>query len=179
MILSAAELFIQHLFDNWQLRRIYFETLEFNFEQFEGLDSLVEIEGRLKDFEYFNGQWWDLLVGTITHERWANMRAQIRKRAVQVVPECDGDGPVSFDHFVGIIRGVSREAGREIEDTITFDARLVDDLGLDSLDLLVLLDTIEQESGTRLGNEDLHGLATVRDWHNLFLTASQRPQASK
>lgn len=43
------------------------------------------------------------------------------------------------------------------------DSRLVDDLGLDSLDLVSASLAIEDRWGVRIEDEDLAGIATVRD----------------
>ena len=46
---------------------------------------------------------------------------------------------------------------------VELDARLVDDLGLDSLDLVAASLAIEDRWGVRLEDEDLVGIKTVRD----------------
>jgi len=46
---------------------------------------------------------------------------------------------------------------------VELDSRLVDDLGLDSLDLVSASLAIEDRWGVRLEDEDLAGIRTVRD----------------
>jgi len=48
-------------------------------------------------------------------------------------------------------------------DKITLDARLVDDLGLDSLDLVSASLAIEDRWGIRIEDEDLAEIKTVRE----------------
>ena len=46
---------------------------------------------------------------------------------------------------------------------ITMDSRIKDDLGADSLDILQLLMTIEEEKGVTIPDEELATFATVGD----------------
>ena len=43
------------------------------------------------------------------------------------------------------------------------DARIIDDLGADSLDVVELLSRLEEEFGIIIPDEDVEGLATVKD----------------
>ena len=49
------------------------------------------------------------------------------------------------------------------EDRITPDVRLVEDLGIDSLDTLEMLMALEDEYGIQISNEDAQELKTVQD----------------
>ena len=46
---------------------------------------------------------------------------------------------------------------------VTADAKIVDDLGADSLDLVELLSRLEDEYGVTIPDEDVETLATVGD----------------
>ncbi len=46
---------------------------------------------------------------------------------------------------------------------ITADAKIVDDLGADSLDVVELLSRLEDEYGTTIPDEDVENLVTVGD----------------
>ena len=46
---------------------------------------------------------------------------------------------------------------------VTADAKIVDDLGADSLDVVELLSRLEDEYGVVIPDEDVEGLATVGD----------------
>jgi acyl carrier protein len=46
---------------------------------------------------------------------------------------------------------------------VTADAKIVDDLGADSLDVVELLSRLEEEYGIMIPDEDVENLATVAD----------------
>jgi acyl carrier protein len=60
-------------------------------------------------------------------------------------------------------RGMLHEEFSIDPDRVRLDSRLVDDLGLDSLDLVSASLAIEDRWGVRLEDEDLAGIATVGD----------------
>jgi acyl carrier protein len=49
------------------------------------------------------------------------------------------------------------------ESEVTLEAKFIDDLGADSLDLFELVMAIEDESGVEIKNEDLPSVITVQD----------------
>lgn len=49
------------------------------------------------------------------------------------------------------------------EDRVTPDVKLVEDLGIDSLDTLEMLMALEDEYGIQIPNEDAQELKTVQD----------------
>ena len=49
------------------------------------------------------------------------------------------------------------------EDRVTPDVRLIEDLGIDSLDTLEMLMALEDEYGIQIPNEDAQELKTVQD----------------
>ena len=49
------------------------------------------------------------------------------------------------------------------EDEITMDTTFVDDLGADSLDLVDLVMSVEEEFGVKVADEDLENIKTVGD----------------
>ena len=53
-------------------------------------------------------------------------------------------------------------------EVITPDANLKDTLGLDSLDYVDLVVTIESNFGVKLGEADFVGIATFQDFYNLL-----------
>lgn len=70
--MEAAALFIQYLFDSFNLNKLYFESLEFNLQQFaSGVDRFFVEEGRLRNHDYYSGRWWDLYIMAIYREAWA------------------------------------------------------------------------------------------------------------
>ena len=55
-------------------------------------------------------------------------------------------------------------------DTITADANLKETLGLDSLDYVDLVVSIESNFGVKLGEADFVGIQTFQDFYNLIDT---------
>ena len=53
-------------------------------------------------------------------------------------------------------------------DVITPEANLKDTLGLDSLDYVDLVVTIESNFGVKLGEADFVGISTFQDFYNLL-----------
>jgi len=49
------------------------------------------------------------------------------------------------------------------EEQVTSEARFIDDLGADSLDIVELVMTIEEEFDIEIPDEDAEGIATVGD----------------
>lgn len=68
---EGLALLIDHLFAQFDLRKVYAEVLEPNAAQFtSALGRVVSIEGRLVDHEYMEGRYHDMLVLAISRERW-------------------------------------------------------------------------------------------------------------
>lgn len=69
--LEGLALLIEHLFTEFDFRKIYAEVMEPNAAAFHsGLDRVVEVEGRLVDHEYMGGDYQDMLILSVTRERW-------------------------------------------------------------------------------------------------------------
>ena len=62
-----------------------------------------------------------------------------------------------------IIQGIFQSAFDLPKETVTVDANLSDDLGLDSIDAIDLIVLLEKESGCKLNMEDLMTIKTVGD----------------
>ena len=61
------------------------------------------------------------------------------------------------------VRKIIAEQLNIAEDRITPDVKLVEDLGIDSLDTLEMLMALEDEYGIQISNEDAQELKTVQD----------------
>lgn len=64
-----------------------------------------------------------------------------------------------FDKLKGL---VVDQLGVE-EDEVTMEATMQDDLGADSLDLVDLVMSVEEEFGVKVADEDLENIKTVGD----------------
>ncbi len=69
--LEGLALLIEHLFTEFDFRKVYAEVMEPNAAAFRsGLDRVVEVEGRLVDHEYMGGSYHDMLILSVTRDRW-------------------------------------------------------------------------------------------------------------
>lgn len=64
-----------------------------------------------------------------------------------------------FEKIAGII---SEQLGVSI-DEITMDSDIMKDLDADSLDMVEVIMAVEDEYGVEVADEDLEGVATIRD----------------
>ena len=66
------------------------------------------------------------------------------------------------EEIIQNIRNVVDQLGVE-EDEVTMEASMQDDLGADSLDLVDLVMSVEEEFGVKVADEDLENIKTVGD----------------
>lgn len=75
--LEGLVLFIGYVFRSWNLRKLYFESLEFSASRFSSaIGPLLVEEGVLRDHEYFDGGYVDLRLLALYRSKWQEMRAQ-------------------------------------------------------------------------------------------------------
>jgi RimJ/RimL family protein N-acetyltransferase/acyl carrier protein len=71
LMAEATTLFVSYLFREFDLRKLYAESLEPNYEQFaHGAGRLFEVEGRLREHEYLGGRYVDALLLAAHRDRW-------------------------------------------------------------------------------------------------------------
>ncbi len=69
--LEAGKMFINYTFSMWPLRKLYAEVPEFNFAQFSsGTGKAFQIEGCMRDHEFYAGRYWDLLILALYREAY-------------------------------------------------------------------------------------------------------------
>lgn len=69
--MEGLVLLFDHLFAQFDLRKVYAEVLEPNSAAFlSGLGRLAAVEGRLVEHEFLGGRYHDLLVIAVTRARW-------------------------------------------------------------------------------------------------------------
>lgn len=67
----ATFLFTNYLFHNWNLRKVYFDTIGVSINEFESaLDKVLELEGVLKEHQFYGGRWWNRYFLTLDKSRW-------------------------------------------------------------------------------------------------------------
>jgi RimJ/RimL family protein N-acetyltransferase len=68
----AAEsigLFLSYLMAAFPFRKLYVEVPEFNARAFgSSLNAIFSLEGRLRDYEYYDGRYWDFLTYSISRQ---------------------------------------------------------------------------------------------------------------
>jgi RimJ/RimL family protein N-acetyltransferase len=69
LAIEAYVLLLDYLFKNFNLRKIYGESLEFNYGLFSsGEGRLFVEEGRLRDHEFYHGRYWDNVIFAVYRE---------------------------------------------------------------------------------------------------------------
>lgn len=82
-LLEGALLLIDYAFRRWGFRKLYGETIEYNYAQFRsGAGRLFREEARIPNHEYLDGQYWDRYILAIYQHEWeeraANLLALVR-----------------------------------------------------------------------------------------------------
>lgn len=84
-------MFVDYLFDNWPLHKLYMEVGEFNLHFVEGgIGELFEIEGRLIDHLWAGERRWDMLIlstGRVTWQGSEFVEAIRRRTLASEYPE--------------------------------------------------------------------------------------------
>lgn len=75
---------------------------------------------------------------------------------------------MSTQEILSKINEILVDEFEEDAEVITPEANLKDTLGLDSLDYVDLVVTIESNFGVKLGEADFVGVATFQDFYNLL-----------
>jgi RimJ/RimL family protein N-acetyltransferase len=69
--LEAPLLFLNYLFEMYELRKLYASVLEFNYEQFASYSGdRYHIEARLENHDWYAGRWWDMLILAMYRTDW-------------------------------------------------------------------------------------------------------------
>lgn len=88
--LEGIALFLNYLFVKFNLRNVYGRSAQEHFDQFgSGADRFFEVEGRLKGHFIINGEPQDLVLITVSKERWLKDGAALLERIVGELPDAD------------------------------------------------------------------------------------------
>ena len=76
LLMEGLGLFIDMLFMTTPVRKLYFETPEYNTSDFQSAIRLgfLHEEARLRQHRYFSGRYWDLVILSMTRESWKHVR---------------------------------------------------------------------------------------------------------
>ncbi|MBI2703898.1 MAG: GNAT family N-acetyltransferase [Actinobacteria bacterium] len=78
LVLEGMAVLITYLFAQFDLRKLYAESLESNFAQFDsGTARVFDIEGRLRAHEYVDGAYQDFIVAAIWRDQWRTHHQRI------------------------------------------------------------------------------------------------------
>jgi RimJ/RimL family protein N-acetyltransferase len=160
LIIEALGTFVDYLFMNFDFNKIYFSSIEFSYQAFSsGRAWLFREEGRLAQHCFYGGRYWDMVLFTIFREDWAtSWHETLRLRGEDTASErVSDDEVIGLDGFLEALAG---ELGLDAED-LKPEARLIEDLQLDSLHILVALDYLTEISGQDESHFEL--LETPRD----------------
>lgn len=169
-VMDAMATFVDYVFTHWPFRKVYFETLEFNYVQFQrGIESFATEEGRFRRHIYFGDRYWDFITGAIYRDVWLRYReSSVRK------DEGLASGPLGISEFCGL---AARELGLD-EGQIDADARLIDDLNFDSLTMMEFQAVIAGLVGD-VDFEMIGEVLTMRDAWTWYSTALSMPRRSE
>lgn len=121
-------------FDHLRWQRIFLEVPEFNAENVASLGDAAVVEGRLRNYEVWNGRFWDLLIVSVTAESFALRCGDLlaARRSSRPAP-----GTASAAEVTDLVREL---------------------WPLDSLGWVELLTVVEEYSGAPIAVEHLTGI---------------------
>ena len=78
LVVEGMAVLISYLFAQFDLRKLYLESLESNFSRFaSGASRVFDIEGRLRGHEYVDGCYQDFIVAAIWRDPWRDHHQRI------------------------------------------------------------------------------------------------------
>ncbi len=79
--IEAIVLFIDHLFNRFAFRKLYAESLAYNYSLFEsGAGRLFEVEGVLRDHETHRGALHDMYILGFERQNWARVGGELARK---------------------------------------------------------------------------------------------------
>lgn len=77
-VAEGAALLVSYLFTQFDLRKVYAESIEVNFQQFSsGHRWMFAVEARLVDHEYLDGRYHDLITVAAHREAWRTVHRRL------------------------------------------------------------------------------------------------------
>lgn len=78
LVLEGMTMLISYVFAQFDLRKLYAESLEPDFERYaSGGGRVFEVEGRLRDHEYVDGGYQDYLISSVWRSTWREHHTRI------------------------------------------------------------------------------------------------------
>jgi RimJ/RimL family protein N-acetyltransferase len=159
---------IEYLFMNWAFRKIYIESIEFNYEQFQSMSAAIaHEEARLRQHVFFDGRYWDVVTAAIYREEWISWYST---HTADRYLSATVDGTPTIDEFCSEVL-----AALDLPVTPNApDLYLQGDLHLDSLQMVELGAIVESMAG-RTQFEMVGEILTLRDAFEWYCIASSMP----
>jgi RimJ/RimL family protein N-acetyltransferase len=77
-MMFGLALFLRYVFTCWNFRKLYMDVAQYNFDQFaSGAGKFFEIEGRLRDYSWYGGRYWDKLILSVSRETFRDRGAAV------------------------------------------------------------------------------------------------------
>lgn len=70
-VIESVGLFLNYLFANFQLRKVFAEIPEYNLSRFGVPKDVFQVEGRKSDFYWHDGRYWDEVAISTAAEEWS------------------------------------------------------------------------------------------------------------
>ena len=78
LVLEGVALLVSYLFETFDFRKVYAESLESNYAQFAlGEGRIFDVEGRLKEHEYVHGRYQDFVLLAVFRDAWRDHHLRI------------------------------------------------------------------------------------------------------
>lgn len=171
--LDGVALFVDYVFSTWPFRKIYLEVPSYNLSQLGSqVGGLLAEEGRLLDHVWLNGRTWDLHLLALYQSSWQARRQEFLARPVRA----NGQADVTLLDRATFCSRLANEFAVEV--SVAGTAKLIDDLGFDSIECLRLCVYIESEYGVRLPEQLDYESVTIDDiWHYYEVQVSRLADA--
>jgi RimJ/RimL family protein N-acetyltransferase/acyl carrier protein len=159
LMIEGCIMALDHAFLNFPLRKIYIETFEPNLARFASLTSRRFVrEAVLKDNVFYARRYWDKIIMSITYEDWRDDVAALEAtRASVEISGLRGRG-LAFSGFMCALAEASDVVDPNWSESALFLGR-----NLDSIELFVLLSTVEDLAGATIPNGEIPQFGTFGD----------------
>lgn len=163
--IEGMRLFVDYLFAVFPIRKVMADVIEFNWPQVSsGAGRLFQLEGVLRDHEYHDGRYWDVRILAIHRAQWASWRERSAETRVGIT-RSPGEAEVGgFDRFARLLA----EELDWPEESLSPEARLVEDLGCDSIALVELAELVNALGPEPTNRDLLLGLATLGEVYRRY-----------
>jgi RimJ/RimL family protein N-acetyltransferase len=181
--LRGAALLVDYLFDNWPFRKLYVEGTALGVGQVASLlGTLLEEEGRLREFEYSKTGYIDFVIAALGREKWRECTKGSTVRAMVVdmlarerrLPERVSSGSMTpqetltLDEFCVLVGEVTGFPCDDVDKPLS-------EQGADSLHVVELIVLVEELTSTVVSVTDCPSAVSIRSLYALYMTHASMP----